>query len=253
MSIGGKLRSGVRALGMMLVGEKLASEDQVEDALAEQRRSRRRGSAHRKLGEILVAKSVVSRGQVDEVLSRQEAALEIDSRVTGDGVCVLDVAGYVDGDTHRLLDRAFEAALDAGYTRIVVNATRLDYMNSDGIGAILPTARRVREEGGDLKIYGLHGKAAALFEVIGLEAFFEIAESEGAALAAFSRPVPEELYREPEVAFVGSSRGRVYHTMECKAVSRISVLNMLRFYSREEAESAGRKPCARCCGAEKGA
>jgi len=134
MGIGGRLRSGVRALGMMLIGEQLASEEEVKDALAEQRRRRRRGGEHRRLGEILVEKSVVSRGQVDEVLARQEAALEIDSRVV---------------------------------------------------------------EGGDLKICGLHGKAAALFEVIGLEAFFEIADDEEQALAAFARPVPEGSGRKP--------------------------------------------------------
>jgi anti-sigma B factor antagonist len=248
MGIGGRLRKGVRALGKMLVGEKLASEEQVKEALAEQQRRQRRGHAHKKLGEILVEKSVVSRGQVDKVLARQESALEIRTRVVGDGVCVLDVIGYVDGDTHRLLDNAFDEATKAGHTRIVVNATRLDYMNSDGIGALLPTARKVREDGGDLKIYGLHGKAAVLFEVIGLEAFFQIVEGEEQALAAFAQPVPEELYREPEVLFVGSNRGRVYHTLQCKAVRRISVVNMLRFYSREEAENSGRKPCARCCG-----
>lgn len=247
MSLLGTLRKGVRALGRMLVGEGLATDAQISEALAEQERRRRGGQPHKPIGEILVERSVVTRGDLERVLSRQECALEICSREADGGVCILDLRGYVDGDTHDVLDTAFERLVRARRTRLVVNATQLAYMNSDGVGAILGHAREARLAGGDIKLCGLHGKAAALFEVIGLNSFFQCFASEPEALAAFARPVPEEFYKEPELLYVAARAGAVFHLRSCPLARRIRVVNALRFFNREEAERAGKKPCARCC------
>lgn len=73
MQIGDKLRKGLRLLGGMLIGEKLATEEQVAAALDEQKQRKGRGWPHKRLGEILVEMSVVSRGEVDRVLAEQAA------------------------------------------------------------------------------------------------------------------------------------------------------------------------------------
>jgi anti-sigma B factor antagonist len=247
MGVVGSFRKGVRALGRMLVGEKLVTEDQVQEALGHQARLRRRSGERKPLGEILVERQAISRSEVERVLATQECALRVETREAGDGVLVLDLVGYVDGDTHDVLDVALQSAAREGHSRLVLDATRLDYMNSDGVGAILPAARAARENGGDLKIVGLHGKAAAIFEVIGLERFFQLFEKEEQALAAFRQPTPADLVGEVALAYVASNKGRTYHRPDCRAAAKISIVNVLNFYSREEAEASGRKPCRRCC------
>ena len=72
MSILSIFRMGVKALGRMLVGEGLASEEQVTDALAEQERLRSRGEPHKRIGEILVESAVVSHDDVQTLLARQD-------------------------------------------------------------------------------------------------------------------------------------------------------------------------------------
>jgi len=74
MQIGDKLRKGLRRLGGMLIGEKLATEEQVEAALHEQKQRKGRGWPHKRLGEILVEMSVVSHHDVNRVLAEQAAA-----------------------------------------------------------------------------------------------------------------------------------------------------------------------------------
>jgi hypothetical protein len=74
MQIGNRLRKGLRLLGSMLIGERLATEEQVKAALEEQERRKRRGSPHKRLGEILVEMSVVEHSEVDRMVAEQESA-----------------------------------------------------------------------------------------------------------------------------------------------------------------------------------
>ncbi len=82
MQIGDKLRKGLRRIGGMLIGEKLATEDQVTAALEEQKQRKGRGWPHKRLGEILVEMSVVSRHDVDRVLAEQTRARKTGSEAT---------------------------------------------------------------------------------------------------------------------------------------------------------------------------
>ena len=56
---------------------------------------------------------------------------------------------------------------------------------------------------------------------------------------------------EPELAvdwaYIASKNAQVFHAPGCMAVKRISHANALCFATREEAESSGRRPCAKCC------
>ena len=240
-------RKGVMALGRMLVREGLATEDHVTEALAEQERRRRDGEPHKRLGEILVESDVVSRDDVEVVLARQESALLVRAREVEGGICVLDLDGYVDADTHNVLDLALHSLVSKGMTKIAINGTGLTYMNSDGIGGILAHSRDIRLAGGDVKFFNLHGKAAALFEGLGLEPLYQCFNTEREAIEAFDEPVPEELYRLPDYRFFSSKNGKLFHTPECPVGKRIRPENRREFTSREEALAAKRKPCSKCC------
>jgi len=240
-------RKGVKALGHMLIGEGLATEDQVTEALAEQERRRRRGEPHKRIGEILVESSVVSHDDVQTILARQESALLVSTRDAADDVCVLDLDGYIDADTFQVMDLALQSLVSRGEVKIAVNGTGLTYMNSDGIGAMLAHAGEVRNAGGDLKFFNLHGKPAAIFENLGLEPLFQRFDTEAEAIAAFAEPVPEELYKLPEYEFFSSRRGKVFHVAECPTGKKIRPENRQEFASRAEALAAGKKPCSKCC------
>jgi hypothetical protein len=69
-----------------------------------------------------------------------------------------------------------------------------------------------------------------------------------APVAAPSAGAPEpQTAEQRDAPFVASDRGNVYHTRDCKAAQKISAGNLRQFASREQAESAGKRACARCC------
>lgn len=248
MSLLDIFRRGVRSFGRVAVGEGLASEDAVARALAEQLRRRRRGEPHKRLGEILVEQGALSAADVERVIARQGTALEVRARGAAGGVCVLEVAGYVDGDTYDVLETAFRSLAASGRVRVAVDCAKVTYMNSNGVGALIACAREMREVGGDVKFLRLHGKAAEIFEVLGLVPLFGSFETEAEVLAAFEKPVPEELYREPAYRFFASKKGRFYHTAECPKGKGIRTKNRVAYQTREEARRAGKMPCPGCGG-----
>lgn len=46
--------------------------------------------------------------------------------------------------------------------------------------------------------------------------------------------------------FVASVNSAVFHRPGCKSAAKIAGKNLVRYASREEAERAGKRPCAEC-------
>jgi hypothetical protein len=172
MQFGNRLRKGLRLLGSMLIGERLATEEQVRAALEEQQRRKRRGSPHKRLGEILVEMSVVEHSDLDRLVAEQE-----DARKT----VVQDI------------DR------------------------------VLAERKRAQAEAAQKQAEAAHKQEEA------------------------AQKQAEAAQKQAEAPFVASSHGSVFHKRNCKSVQRINPANLQAYSSREEAESAGKRPCTKCC------
>jgi anti-sigma B factor antagonist len=81
---------------------------------------------------------------------------------------------------------AFDAALQEGGTGIVLDLTRLAYLDSAGIGAVIVCAKHAGESGAVLKIaVAPAGAVRRIFEITQLERGFEIFEDAESAAASF--------------------------------------------------------------------
>lgn len=198
MALFGSYRRGKNPLGWMAVGKGFASERDISEAFAEQLRRRKKGEPSQKLGEILVEREVLSPEKLKHLLAHQRTALEIEVNELPSGVHVVAPGGYIDAQTCGALEEAFSSLVDRGHVKIVVDCSDLTYLSSDGIGAFVSRAREARQAGGDIKFTGLSGKAADVFETLGLKTLFQTFATEEDALTAFERPVPKDLYREGE-------------------------------------------------------
>ena len=69
--------------------------------------------------------------------------------------------------------------------KIAVNLGNVEHINSAAVGSLVVVARRMRQKGGDVKIYGLAEHLQRIFDRIGASRIVEIYESEGRAIAAF--------------------------------------------------------------------
>jgi len=103
------------------------------------------------------------------------------------GVCVLALAGRLSvGDGVEVLRRRFADLLDGGDLRIVLDLSRLDQIDSAGIGELVACAKRSEAKNAVIRLAVREGTAAA--RVLGLthiDRMFDVYPTAEDAVAAF--------------------------------------------------------------------
>lgn len=101
------------------------------------------------------------------------------------GVVVIGVDGQlIVGNRHELKQRVLDALAD-GERKILVDFTNTGYIDSSGLGVLVSLAKKLREEGGELRLAGLNDDLKTLFELTKLDSLFTIVDSADEALAGF--------------------------------------------------------------------
>jgi anti-sigma B factor antagonist len=101
------------------------------------------------------------------------------------GVVVVGVDGQlIVGNRQELKQRVLDA-LEGGGRRFVVDFTRTGYIDSSGLGVLVSLSKKIREQGGELRLAGLNEDLQTLFELTKLDTLFAIARTPEEALADF--------------------------------------------------------------------
>ena len=101
------------------------------------------------------------------------------------GVVVIDVEGQlIVGNRQELQQKVLEA-LEAGDRKFLIDFTRTGYIDSSGLGVLVSLSKKIRDEGGDLRLAGLNEDLRTLFELTKLDTLFAISDTAVEALAAF--------------------------------------------------------------------
>jgi anti-sigma B factor antagonist len=103
----------------------------------------------------------------------------------GNGVVVVHVEGQLVITNRAELKDRLQDRLAAGDRRFVLDFSATPYIDSSGLGALVTIAKRVREEGGDIRLAGLNDDLRQLFELTKLDTLFSISATPDQALAAF--------------------------------------------------------------------
>lgn len=101
------------------------------------------------------------------------------------GVMIVRVDGQLVVGNRNELKEHLERLLDAGERRFLIDFAQTGYIDSSGLGALVVLARKVREEGGDLRLSGLNEDLRSLFELTKLDTLFAISDTPDQALATF--------------------------------------------------------------------
>lgn len=115
----------------------------------------------------------------------REEPLEVTLSEDG-GITVLEVAGELVEATGERLSGRLEERLAAGARKFVIDFESTTYMDSSGLGILVALARRVREEGGELRLSALRRDLRTLFEITNLDSVLRLTENRAAALAALA-------------------------------------------------------------------
>jgi anti-sigma B factor antagonist len=101
----------------------------------------------------------------------------LDVRFTGDGEdgwAVVGVTGELELATAPRLRQQMVSLVGEGHTRIVLDLSQVDFVDSIGLGVIVSVLKRVRGRGGELVLVGAIPRVRALFELTRLDEILEL-------------------------------------------------------------------------------
>jgi anti-sigma B factor antagonist len=73
-------------------------------------------------------------------------------------------------------------------TNLVLDLSRLRFVDSSGLGAFISCLRKLNAKGGDLKLCGMSKQVRAVFELVRMHRVFDIFSTREDAVGAFDRP-----------------------------------------------------------------
>ena len=106
-------------------------------------------------------------------------------RKNGKDVVVVDVEGQLIVGNRQELKQKVLDALDGGARKFVVDFAKTGYIDSSGLGVLVSLSKKIREQGGELRLAGLNEDLQTLFELTKLDTLFAITRTAEEALAAF--------------------------------------------------------------------
>ena len=71
--------------------------------------------------------------------------------------------------------------------KLVIDLSRLRFVDSSGLGAFISCLRKLNAKGGDLKLCGMSKQVRAVFELVRMHRVFDILDTRQDAVQAFDR------------------------------------------------------------------
>lgn len=100
-------------------------------------------------------------------------------------VTVIDVQGQlIVGNRQELKQKVLEE-LEGGARKFLIDFSRTAYIDSSGLGVLVSLSKKIREQGGELRLANLNDDLRNLFELTKLDTLFHIANGRDEALASF--------------------------------------------------------------------
>jgi anti-sigma B factor antagonist len=100
-------------------------------------------------------------------------------------VTVIDVEGQlIVGNRQELKQRVMEE-LENGSRKFLIDFSNTGYIDSSGLGVLVSLSKKIREQGGELRLANLNEDLRTLFELTKLDTLFHIANNRQEALASF--------------------------------------------------------------------
>jgi anti-sigma B factor antagonist len=99
--------------------------------------------------------------------------MEIKSRNAG-GYIILELEGSLDIYTSTEFRNYLEKSVNSENNKVVIDMSKLKYVDSSGIGMLIKEHNFVKELKGDFKIANLKPHIEKVFSVAGLKTYFQI-------------------------------------------------------------------------------
>ncbi len=112
--------------------------------------------------------------------------MEISTRSTDGNAMVMGLNGRLDAVTSHLFEREIVAFFSKDSKRLALDFGQLDYISSAGLRVLILGAKKSKESGGALVIFGLKSHIMEVFEISGFSSILTILPGETEALASLA-------------------------------------------------------------------
>lgn len=102
--------------------------------------------------------------------------MELTIEQTG-SLAIIQCEGNLDASTIAYFKETVYPVVKNGAHRLVVDAQRLLFIDSVGLGVLIALSRKVRERGGEVKIAAPTADVRSIFEITRLTRLFDLCES----------------------------------------------------------------------------
>jgi anti-sigma B factor antagonist len=110
--------------------------------------------------------------------------VELTRELVGDVLVVTCQEDYLDASNTKDFKREMNTLL-ANHTRLVMDLSRVQLVDSTGCGAFIGFLRQLQPKGGDMKLCAVTKPVRALFELVRMHRIFDIFNTREEAVRAF--------------------------------------------------------------------
>ncbi len=101
------------------------------------------------------------------------------------GIIILEIEGEIDLYNAPKLKEVVKKNVETQKYNIIINLSKVSYIDSSGIGALISSLSNLKKYQGGLKLVKVMGSVKKVFELTKLTNFFEIFEEEESAIKSF--------------------------------------------------------------------
>jgi anti-anti-sigma factor len=109
------------------------------------------------------------------------------TEITEGKAVIIDIEGPLNSETSSDFEDYINKLLDNGILHIIIDASGLSFLSSEGIGVMLMIQKIISEKKGQLVLSGLSNETETLFKLLGFMEIFRTAENRADALRILDR------------------------------------------------------------------
>jgi anti-anti-sigma factor len=101
-------------------------------------------------------------------------------------VYIIDPEGKITlGDGDQELGEAVRTLLEQGARKIIINLSKVSYLDSSGVGELVGCFTSIKNKSGELRICGMNARIFNLITMTSLHSVFDVKDTEAESLAGF--------------------------------------------------------------------
>lgn len=92
--------------------------------------------------------------------------------------------GLTLGTSLKIADSQIQAAIEGGVSRMVIDLTEVEYVDSAGLGTLMYAYGMLNEKGGALRLCGVNDRVLSLLQMTKTDTFLPVDKSKDESLTA---------------------------------------------------------------------